>query len=129
MAARGSILICLPRGIFCAQLPVDLDVLCDLVERLTGLYVMSYKVNTQWRTLHEVVLPRSWFINFILPGTKLEKDTSYISDFTSIVVEFMHQIDAQVQRYPTVTSTSKRRFSTDGSRVTNLTGPLYIARM
>ena len=90
---------------------------------------MACKVDSQSHVLHEVALPRSWFISFIPTGTNLGKNVSYFLKFASTVVEFMWQIDAQVQRYPTATSTTKERFIADGSRVTNLTGPLYIARM
>lgn len=122
-------LIRLLRGVLRSQLPVDLNLLCDFVEKLTGSFIIAHKVHHQRHVLHEVALPRSWFMNFIPPGTDLRKDASYIPWFASTVIEFMHQIDAQVQRYPTATSTTKERFIADGSRVTNFTGPLYIARM
>lgn len=117
------------RGILLTQLSVDLNVLCDIVERLTGLFTMARKVDPQRGVLHDVALPRSWFINFILPHTKLEKDTTHFFKFVTTAIEFMQQIDAQVQRYPTATSTTKERFIVGSTRVTNLTGPPYIARM
>ena len=90
---------------------------------------MAHNVDPQSRVLHEVALPRSWFINIILPGANMRKDPSLIFNFASTVVEFMHQIDAQVQRYPTATTTSNERFIAGAGRVDNFKGPLYIARM
>ena len=89
---------------------------------------MAHKIDPQDPVLHEAVLPRSWFINLI-PGTALRKDTSSFFKFVPITIDFMQQIDEQVQRYPTATTTTKERFVVDGSRVTGLVGPFYITRM
>lgn len=127
----GSTLICYLRGVLYNQLPIDLNVLCDLFERLTGLFIMAHKVFFRRHVplLHGVVLPRSWFIDLILPDTDLGKPASSLIKFTSTMVEFMQEIDAQLQRYPTATSTTKERFLADGRRVSNWIGPLYISRM
>ena len=100
---------------------VDLIVLCDLAERLAGLFIMARGVDSQRGVLHDVVMPRSWFINFIFPDTDLEKDTSAFSMFVGTMIEFMQRIDAQAE--------SGEQFIADGSRITDVTGPLYIARM
>ena len=111
-------------------LRADLNALCDLAERLSGLYIMAYRFNSRGGVLHNVTLPRSWFINLILPGTDLGKDTSTFSMFTSVIIELMQRIDAQVQRYLAMSAPETgEQFIADGSRVTGLTGPLYIARM
>jgi len=111
-------------------LRVDLNALCDLAERLSGLFIMAYRFNSRGGVLHNVTLPRSWFINLIIPGADLGKDTSSFSMFASTIIELMQKIDAQVQRYLAKTSPETgERFIADGSRVTSLTGPLYIARM
>jgi hypothetical protein len=92
--------------------------------------MMARKFDPLRNVLHEVALPRSWFIGFIPSDAKfLRKDTSYLPECASTVIEFMNQIDAQVQRYPTATSTTKERFIANGSRLTDITGPPYIARM
>ena len=91
---------------------------------------MAYRFNARRGTLHNVTLPRSWFVNLILPGTDLGKDTSTFSMFASTVMELMRRIDAQVQRYLKMPDSEiEDQFIADNRRVTNLTGPLYIARM
>ena len=111
-------------------LRVDLNALCDLAERLSGLFIMAYRFNSRGGVLHNVTLPRSWLINLILPGTNLGKDTSTFSMFASSIIELMQRIDAQVQRYLAKSSPETgEKFIADGGRVTGLTGPLYIARM
>ena len=107
---------------------VDLIVLCDLVERLSGLFIMARRVGFGG-VLHDVTMPRSWFINLILPGTDFERDTSTFSEFVSAIIELMERIDAQVRRHLTSPSETWGWFIADGSKVTSLTGPFYIARM
>ena len=116
--------------VLCSRLRVDLNALCDLAERLSGLFIMAYRVNSRGGILHNVTLPRSWLINLILPDTDLRKNTSTFLMFASTIIELMQRIDAQVQRYLAFDeSETGEQFIADGSRVTNLTGPLYIARM
>ena len=126
-----SHLIRSPSGILRSGLPIDLNVLCDVIERLTGLFIMAHNMahNAGSQRLHEVALPRSWFISLILPNMDPEKDASDFRNFVSTMIKFMQQIDAQTLRYPTATTTTKERFVVGGSRTTNLTGPLHIARM
>ena len=107
---------------------VDLIVLCDLVERLSGLFIMAMRVGSGG-VLHDVTMPRSWFINLILPGTNLRKDTSAFSGFASTMIELMQRIDAQVRPHPMPASDTGEQFIADGSRMTKFTGPLYVARM
>jgi len=107
---------------------VDLIVLCDLIERLSGLFVMARRTGFGG-ILHDVTMPRSWFINLILPNTDLERDTSTFSMFASTVIELMERINVQVQRHLASTSETGEQFIADGSQVTSLTGPFYIARM
>jgi len=111
------------------RLRVDLNALCDLAERLCGLFIMAYRVNSRKGVLHNVTLPRSWFINLILPGTDLGKDTSALLMFATTIIDLMQRIDAQVQRYFPPASDTGEQFTADGSRMTDFTGPLYIARM
>jgi len=78
---------------------VDLNTLCDLAERLCGLFIVAYRVNSRGGVLHNVTLPRSWFINLILLGTDLGKDTSAFLMFAKTIIELMQQINEQTQRY------------------------------
>ena len=110
-------------------LHVDLIVLCDLAERLSGLFIMANGVDSCGGVLHNVTMARSWFINLILPDTDLEKDTSTLLMFAETMIELVRRIDAQVQRYLVPASDPEEHFITDGSQMTSLTGPLYIARM
>ena len=126
---RASILIYPLSGVLYSQLRVDLNALCDFAERLSGLYIMAHRANSRGGVLHDVTLPRSWFINLILPDVDLKKDTSNLFALVSTIIELMQRIDAQVQQYPTSTSDIEEQFIVDGSRMTDLTGPLYIARM
>ena len=77
---------------------IDLIVLCDLIERLSGLFIMAEKVDSESGVLHNVTMPRSWFINLIIPDMDLEKDTATFSMFAETIVGLMQRIDAQVRR-------------------------------
>ena len=112
-----------------SRLRVDLNILCDLAERLSGLLIMAYQTNFRGGVLHNVTLPRSWFISLILPDTDLRKDTSTLFAFASTIIELMQRINAQVRQYPTPASDTEEYFIADGNRMTDLAGPLYIARM
>jgi hypothetical protein len=89
---------------------------------------MAYRLNSR-DVLHNVTLPRSWFINLVLPDRDLEKDASDFLMFGVTMIELMQRIDAQVLESPKSTSGTGEQFIADDSRVTDLTGPLYIARM
>jgi len=125
----ASLLICSLSAVLRRWLRFDLIVLCDLVERLSGLFIMAHRANSCGGVPHNVIIPRSWFINLILPDTNLRKDTTTFSMFVSTIIEIMQRIDAQVQRYLMSTPDSGEQFTADGSQTTDLTGPLYIARM
>ena len=105
---------------------MDLNHLCDLVERLSGLFIMAYRVNFRG-LVHNVTLPRSWFINLIRPLPHLRKRTSAFLPFTRTIVDLMWRIRKQVESPPQ--SNHVDQFRADGGRVTNITGPFYIARM
>ena len=125
---RASFLICPLSEVLRSRLRVDPIVLCDLAERLSGLFIMARGVNSEG-ILHNVTLPRSWFINLILLGTNSKKDTSTFSTFAETMIDLMQQIYAQVERSLTSPSDTKEQFITNGSPITNLTGTLCIARM
>ena len=130
VGSRASLLICPLSEVLRCGLRVDLNLLCDLAERLSGLFIMAYRFNSRGGILHNVTLPRSWFINLILPGMDLRKDTSTFVTFASTIIELMQRIDEQAQRYSTMSaSDTGEQFIAEGSRMTNLTGSLYIARM
>jgi len=122
---RAPLLICPLSEVLRSQLRVDLTVLCDLVERLSGLFIMAR--NVLGGVLHNVIMPRSWFITLILPDTDLRKDTSTLSTFAETMIDLMQQIDTQVQRPPT--SAPEEQFTVDGRQMVSFMGPFYIARM
>ena len=68
---HASLLIYLLSEVRYRRLRIDLDVLRDLAERLSGPLIIAYIFNSQGGVLHNVVIPWSWLINFILPGTDL----------------------------------------------------------
>lgn len=109
-----------------SRLPTDLNHLCDLVERLSGLFIMSFRVYLRG-VVHNVTLPRSWFINLLRPLPNLRQHTSGILPFTRAIIELMQRIYKQVESPPH--SDPRDQFRADGGRVTNITGPLYISRM
>ena len=128
MGPRASLLTCPPSHVLRNGLRVDLNALCDLVERLSGLFIVAYRVNSQG-VLHDVTLPRSWFINLISLGVDLKKDTSSFITFASTIIELMQRIDAQVQQHPTPASDTGSQFIADGDLTIDFMGPLYIVRM
>ena len=125
---HAPLLIFPSSGVIRSGLRADVNVLCDLAERLSGLFIMACMVNSRGDILHNVTLPRSWFVNLISPGTDLRKDTSTFSMFAETMIELMQKIDAQAQQYRTSLPESEQ-FIADGSRMTDFTGSLYIARM
>jgi len=110
-------------------LRVDLNVLCDLAERLSGLFIMAERFNSLRGVLHGVTLPQSWLVKLILPVLDLKKDTSTLPTFAETLIELMQRIDAQVQHCPTCTSDTEGLLTADGDRMVDFMGPLYIARM
>ena len=106
---------------------VDLNVLCDLVERLSGLFIMSKKVKKG--VLHNVALPRSWFTKLVFPGMDLKKDTSNLSTFLETTIELMQGIDAQARPSSTSASDTEEQFIADDDQTIDFTGPLYVVRM
>jgi len=90
---------------------------------------MAERFNSLNGVLHGVTLPQSWLVKLILPGLDLKKDTSTLPTFAETLIELMQRIDAQVQQYPTCSSDTEGLFITDGDRMADFMGPLYIARM
>ena len=113
-----------PSHVLLSRLPTDLNHLCDLAERLSGLFIMAYRVYFRG-VLHNVTLPRSWFINLLHPRPNLKKHTLRILPFTRAIIELMRRISKQLEQY----SDTGDQFKADGGRVNNITGPFYIARM
>ena len=96
----------------------DLVVLCDLAERLSALFIVAHRVDSQGWLPHDVTLPRSWLVKLNLPYTDLGKDTSTFSMFSDTMIELMKRIGQ-----------SGEEFIAHGGPITNVTGPLYIARV
>jgi hypothetical protein len=72
--------------------------------------------------LHDVALPRSWFINLMRPNLNLRKETSAFFTLVANLIDLMQRIDAHA-------SGVEEPFIVDGSRMTDLTGSLCVARM
>ena len=124
---RASLLICPLSEVLSSQLRVDLIVLCDLAERLSGLFIMAYRVNFRG-VLHNITLPRSWFIN-LLPDRDLGKNVSSFFVFAGTLIGLMQRIDAQAEGYSVFALDTVEQFIVDGIRMTSFMGSLYIARM
>jgi hypothetical protein len=103
-------------------------VLCDLAERLSGLFIMAYRVNFRG-VLHNITLPRSWFINLLLPDRDLEKNVSYFFVFAGTLIGLMQRINAQAEGYSVFALDTVEQFIVDGIPMTSFMGSLYIARM
>jgi len=87
MNPRASLLICSLSAVLRRWLRFDLIVLCDLAERLSGLFIMTHRANSCGGVPHNVIMPRSWFINLILPDTDLRKDAAaFIRNFTNLLI-------------------------------------------
>jgi len=89
---------------------------------------MARNATSRGGILHNVAMPRSWFITLI-PDTDLRKDISTYSAFVEAMIDLMQRIDAQIQRLPTSASDSGGQFIVDGGGMTSFTGPLCIVRM
>ena len=124
----ASLLTCPLSDVLRNGLRIDLNALCDFAERLSCLFIVAYRVNFRG-ILHNVTLPRSWFINLIPPGTDLKMDTSSLVTFASTAIELMQRIDAQARQDPAPASDTEDQFIADGDRTIDFMGPLYIARM
>ena len=113
------------------ELRADVDVLCSLAEMLSGSFIMARKLDSYGGVLHDVTLPRSWFINLILPSRNLGKDSSTLSTFVMDIIDLMQQIDEQVQQHSIFAFSGSfgRQFIADGNRMTSLRGSICIARM
>jgi len=125
---RASLLTCPLSHVLRNGSRVDLNALCDLAERLSGLFIMAYRANSRG-VLHDVTLPRSWFINLISLGVDLKKDTLSFATFASTIIELMQWIDTQVQQHSAPASNTEDQFIADGNLTIDFMGPLYISRM
>ena len=68
---------------------------CDAVEKPCGLFILAYRFNAQQGSLHDVILPRSWFIGLSRFLQALDKNTSYLRRFVEIAVEFLQRLNSQ----------------------------------
>ena len=98
------------------RIPVDVGPFCDAVERLCGSFILSYRFTTERGTLHDVTLPRSWFIGLSRSLPILDKNTTYIPHFVNDAIEVLQRIDNQ-------------RLDHYGSRLPPLNAAVYTARM
>ena len=115
MGPCASLLTCPLSDVLRKGLRVDLNALCDFVERLSCLFIVAYRVNIRGM-VHDITLPRSWFINLIPPGTDLKMDTSSLVKFASATIELMQRIDAKARQDLTPVSDTEDQSITDGAR-------------
>ena len=120
------------RHIVVNRIPVEVGPFCDAVERLCGLFIMAHRVTTGQRTLHDVILPRSWFINLsrLLPA--LDKNIIYLrrfaTDLTELLRHFNRRLDLQ-REHPSPQTTDNHQFIHNGSSLGPLYASMYIPRM
>ncbi|GBE78672.1 predicted protein [Sparassis crispa] len=74
------------------RVPVDISVLCDFLDHLCGLLVISTRYQ-QTGTLHEVTLPRSWLMS-LARGFKRhgERQTNLLSLYIKPMADLLEQI-------------------------------------
>lgn len=112
------------RQILVNRTPVDVGHYCDVVERLCGSLILSYRSMTERGILHGITLPRSWFINLLRSSPSLDKNTSYIPHFVNDTIELLRRIDLQREDYR-----DDQQFKYNGSRLTPMCASACIARM
>ena len=108
----ASLLTCPLSETIRSGMRIDLNVLCDLVERLSGLFIMAYRAGFQGGLLHNVILPRSWFINLMLPGTDLRKDASAFFPFAFTMITLMRRIDVEIRQNSTPAPVNEEQSTT-----------------
>ena len=58
------------------KIPVDIGVLCDFMEQLSGSLCMAFRLRANGGNLHDVTLPKSWILRLLPNVTSLStKDT------------------------------------------------------
>lgn len=104
------------RRILMNEIPADVGSFCDAVERLCGLYILAYRFMVGRGVLHDVTLPRSWFIGLSRSLPLLDKNTAYLPHFVNDMVELLQRIGGP-------------QFKHNGSRLNPLYASVYITRM
>ena len=107
---------------------MDIGPFCDAVERLCGSFILAHRFMTARGILHNVTLPRSWFINLSRSLPLLNKNTNHIPHFVNDTIELLRRIDLQRELYNPQTADSQQ-FKHSGSRLTPLYASVYITRM
>lgn len=93
---------------------------------------MAHRVTTGQRSLHDVTLPRSWFINLSRLLPTLDKDIIYLRRFASDMVELLRYFNRclDLQReHPNPQTTDNHQFIHNGSSLGPLSASVYIPRM
>ena len=98
------------------RIPVNMGPFCDVVERLCGSLILSYRFTTGRGTLHGATLPRSWLIALSRSLPLLDKNIDYTTHFVNYTIELLRRID-------------NRQFDHHGSRPAPLYESMYITRM
>ena len=109
-------------------IPVNIGPVCDAVERLCGLHILAHRFTTTRNTLHDVTLPRSWFMSLFRSRPYLDKNTSYIPHFVNDAIELLRRIDFQRENY-NPQGADNHQFKRNGTKLDPLYASTYIARM
>lgn len=108
---------------------MNLGPVCDAVERLCGLHILAHRFTTARHTLHDVTLPRSWFMALFRSRPFLDKNTDYIPLFVRNTIELLRRIDLQRESYNSQIIVDNHQFKHNGLKLNPLHASVYIARM
>ena len=115
------------------RITVEVGPFCDAVERLCGLFIMAHRFSPESSSLHDVTLPRSWFISLSRSLPALDKNIKGLRYFVNDVIELLRRLNRRldVQHEPpnSQATLDNRHFTYNGSSLGPLYASIYIARM
>ncbi|KAI0656844.1 hypothetical protein C8Q70DRAFT_1158814, partial [Cubamyces menziesii] len=77
------------------KIPVDIGVLCDFMEQLSGSLCMAFRLRANGGNLHDVTLPKSWILRLLPNVTSLStKDTQLSCLFKKHIGDLLEDIYA-----------------------------------
>lgn len=47
------------------QVPIDISLLCDIMDHLCGSMILAIRIQSQEGSLHDVTLPKSWLVRLL----------------------------------------------------------------
>jgi len=107
---------------------VEVGPFCDAVERLCGSFIVAHRLATRRGPLHNVTLPRSWFISLSRSLPTLDKKTNYLPRFVNDTIDLLRRLDYQREHSKSQISDS-HQFKHNESSLGALYASMYIARM